>query len=352
MEKHPCELFTDVLLKAVTVQDWHLQGTPNMSDIVDGDNVPFWAISGSCYCGENFDLTIRCNGKRFYIMAEADDLHGDLKEEFLGMVTSEDLELEDWVAEPLLPALKELAPSPPDSLTLAEFYNPETFTFKLVSNDGKLSCVRLPDDTDPNAYNSPKIPLSKVPAAQRIKSLDPSTATVMRRTEEDFGADTPTKVLVDGKCYHFKAVQDRHSFLREFGILSKLAKAGLNQKLRVPTIYSLVHHAGDEGSILGFLMEVINSKDKLDFLFTRGDTEPQERQKWMSQIEDTVRQLHENGIVWGDVKPDNVLIDEDGNAWIIDFGGGYNSRFVDEDVIETVEGDVQGISRIKEWLGV
>ena len=323
-----------------------------MSDIAAGDNAPFWAVSESVYCDENYYLTIRCNGKRFYIIAEADDLHGDLREEFVGMVEGEDYELEGWVAEPLLPSMKELASTEPDYLTLAEFYNPETFTFKLLSNDRKLSCVRLPDDTDPEAYNSPKISLSKLPTNQRIKSLDASTATIIRRTEEDFGADTPSKVLVDGKQYHFKPVQEPHSFLREFGILSKLAKTGLNEKCRVPTVYSLVHYTNEEESILGFLMEVIKSKRKLSTTFRYGNTEPQQRQKWFSQIEDTARQLHENGIVWGDVKPDNVLIDEEDNAWILDFGGGYNSEFVDEDVIETIEGDVQGISRIKKWLKV
>jgi serine/threonine protein kinase len=185
-----------------------------------------------------------------------------------------------------------------------------------------------------------------------IKSLDASTATIIRRTGEDFGADTPSKVLVGGKQYHFKPVQEEHSFLREFGILYKLAKTGLNVKCRVPTIYSLIHYTNEEESILGFLMEVINSKDKMSTLFRRENTESEQRQKWFSQIEETVRQLHENGIVWGDIKPNNVLIDKEDNAWVVDFGGGYNAGFVDEDVIETVEGDVQGVSRIKKWLKV
>ncbi|TKW55962.1 hypothetical protein CTA1_5149 [Colletotrichum tanaceti] len=29
------------------------------------------------------------------------------------------------------------------------------------------------------------------------------------------------------------------------------------------------------------------------------------------------------GIIWGDVKAENVLIDSDDNAWIIDFRGNY-----------------------------
>ncbi|KAK2668010.1 hypothetical protein RAB80_017201 [Fusarium oxysporum f. sp. vasinfectum] len=55
-----------------------------------------------------------------------------------------------------------------------------------------------------------------------------------------------------------------------------------------------------------------------------------------------VHWLHEEGIVWGDAKPDNVLIDKDENAWIIDFGGSYTPGWVDEDKAETFEGDYQG----------
>lgn len=50
------------------------------------------------------------------------------------------------------------------------------------------------------------------------------------------------------------------------------------------------------------------------------------------------------------MKPENVLIDHDQNAWVIDFGGGFSPDFVDEVVMETAEGDNQGISRIREML--
>lgn len=183
-----------------------------MSDIAVSGNVPFWAVSESVYCDENYCLTIRCNGKRFYIIAEADDLHGDAKEEFVEMVKDEDYELEAWVAEPLLPFIKELASAEPDSLTLAEFYNPETFIFKLLSNDKKLYCVCLPDDTDPEAYNSPNMSLFKLPTDQRIESLDASTATGIRRAEEDFGG--PPKFMSMGNSIISNPFKNRaHSFV-------------------------------------------------------------------------------------------------------------------------------------------
>ncbi|KAK2760790.1 hypothetical protein FQN54_002028 [Arachnomyces sp. PD_36] len=318
-----------------------------MSDIED--DVPFWAVSDTLISQESCYLTTRCNGKRFYIIAEAPDFEdeiGDLKKEFLEMVEAESVdELEIWMAEPFLPIMKALAPTAPLSLTLEQFYNAETFTFKLVSNDGKLSPVPLPDDTDPNAYISPKISAHRLPTGHNIKSIDASavSAAPIDDNERYFGADAPTKVSVDGKQYHFKPVQIRHSFIREFRILSKLVETGLNERCRVPTISFLVHYTDDEGSIIGFLLEPIKSKRTI-YLYEFEDIQPQQRQKWVAQIEELVRQLHDNDIVRGDVEPDRVLIDEEDNVWLLDFGHGYNS------VTETVEVDAQGVSRITKYL--
>ena len=76
----------------------------------------------------------------------------------------------------------------------------------------------------------------------------------------------------------------------------------------------------------------------------------EEQGSWKTQIEGTVRLLHENGFVWGDVKPENVLIDKAPDAWIIDFGGGWTDCWVDEHLKETVEGDMQGLRRDMQLL--
>lgn len=73
-------------------------------------------------------------------------------------------------------------------------------------------------------------------------------------------------------------------------------------------------------------------------------------QQWVEQITLVVTWLHEAGIVWGDAKPDNVLIDASKDAWIIDFGGGYTEGWVDPDLAGTEEGDNQGLYRIVEFL--
>jgi hypothetical protein len=50
------------------------------------------------------------------------------------------------------------------------------------------------------------------------------------------------------------------------------------------------------------------------------------------------------------VKAANVLIDKDNNAWIIDFGGGYTEGWVDRDKAGTVEGDLQGLANIMDFI--
>lgn len=55
------------------------------------------------------------------------------------------------------------------------------------------------------------------------------------------------------------------------------------------------------------------------------------RQKWAAQIREMVDLLHKIGVVWGDGKPDNVLIHEvTDDAWVIDFGGSYTDGWLDQ----------------------
>jgi serine/threonine protein kinase len=47
--------------------------------------------------------------------------------------------------------------------------------------------------------------------------------------------------------------------------------------------------------------------------------------RWADQIRKSVQSLHQSGVIWGDGKPDNVLIDANDDAWLIDFGGGWTN---------------------------
>ena len=70
----------------------------------------------------------------------------------------------------------------------------------------------------------------------------------------------------------------------------------------------------------------------------------------MGQLEAALSALHETDIVWGDVKAENILIDKDDSAWMIDFGGGYTPGWVDKEVAGTVMGELAGMAKLKRLL--
>lgn len=77
-------------------------------------------------------------------------------------------------------------------------------------------------------------------------------------------------------------------------------------------------------------------------------TPEESRRQWITQIQHTVQALHDADIIWGDAKAGNILVDKNGkgDAWVIDFGGGYTQGWVDREKANTVEGDLQGLGRI------
>lgn len=63
-----------------------------------------------------------------------------------------------------------------------------------------------------------------------------------------------------------------------------------------------------------------------------------------------VQILHSEGFIWGDVSPNNMIIDEDENVWITDFGGGYTHGWIEPEDMETMKGDLEGLKMLKEYL--
>jgi tRNA A-37 threonylcarbamoyl transferase component Bud32 len=77
------------------------------------------------------------------------------------------------------------------------------------------------------------------------------------------------------------------------------------------------------------------------------------REKWVCQIQQIISQLHEINVVWGDGKPHNMLIDSNtDDIWVVDFGGGYTPGWTDEATACPVEGDLQAMKRIVDFLEI
>ena len=112
----------------------------------------------------------------------------------------------------------------------------------------------------------------------------------------------------------------------------------------------IVQDEEQETHITGILISWIDCNYRTLHCALKPETPPELRKQWDIQVTSTLDRLHEAGIVWGDVKAGNVLIDEEENAWVVDFGGGYTQGWVEKRCMETVEGDQEGIVKIKEFL--
>ena len=77
---------------------------------------------------------------------------------------------------------------------------------------------------------------------------------------------------------------------------------------------------------------------------------PEEALKWINQIQDAIQYLHRRDLIWGDAKATNILINKDGDAILVDFGGGFTDGWVDQKRCGTVEGDLQGFQRITSFV--
>lgn len=144
------------------------------------------------------------------------------------------------------------------------------------------------------------------------------------------------------KCF----VEHGHSAQldRELATFEKIAKSNINAGARISRLHGVV--ATEDGkSILGLLLTWIDApKGALQYQYWRRSL--QARLRWAAQTQETMKELHEEGVVWGDAKLDNVLLDKDDTPWIVDFGGGYTPGWVDREKGGTMEGDLQGLMRI------
>lgn len=117
-----------------------------------------------------------------------------------------------------------------------------------------------------------------------------------------------------GKTIHGKAVQ------REYESLQSISLSKYASSMRVPKLFALVV---DDDGIIGILEEFIPSEYKLGKILEHAVAlDSERRNKWAQQVKQTVYQLHEIGVMWGDGKLENILINpETDDAWLIDFGG-------------------------------
>ncbi|KAH7065833.1 hypothetical protein BKA63DRAFT_496432 [Paraphoma chrysanthemicola] len=256
-----------------------------------------------------------------------------------------------------LPTLERLVPDTSiHDLTLEAFLHQPTYHLTLVRAPGTEDILIEGETTITHApafFISP-LPASDLPSQCHSLLIYPAnTITLSPSTDPS----TPLQEIQGAvttrggeKMYFKPRVEAREAeFLRELRILSKLNTLNLDSSIRVPKLLGLIT-SNSTSSIIGILLTLIPGVP-LSSPTLHSPTNSSLHTKWLSQLRHIVTQLHANGIVWGDVHPMNIMIDEAMDAWAIDFGGMNNVEFIDDGVRETVEGDWMGVGRVGEWLG-
>jgi serine/threonine protein kinase len=244
------------------------------------------------------------------------------------------------------------------NITLEEWLSPKTFVLQLRTVRGELRVEQLSGIKEAtynheNVYLSPKtISFDK----KEIQSVSAKDIEVI----EDLNFEKFSKVSWRGVCYAFKFASkgNEKQLVREMRALRDLSKIESPKKNspHIPRLHAIVESGR---GVVGILEDYIDSSGNLfDYICDSGDmiadsvTEitDEDRDRWMRQIEEGIQFLHQHGIVWGDAKAENVLIDKERNAWLIDFGGSWTQGWVDRQLNEMKEGDLQGLERIRNYL--
>ncbi|KFY94368.1 hypothetical protein V500_03307 [Pseudogymnoascus sp. VKM F-4518 (FW-2643)] len=256
--------------------------------------------------GRGHDFKIFCNGKIFVIAIRPTGPPDDQIQSVLSRYNSATFrnedeeeqetqeEIENMIYEcawqtfaPLAPVIN--LPKPPSDLH--SDLNPETFYYRLDLVDGKVGLVQetappprqpfhlaIGDALDLQIYSAKDIKvLQKFPALGYI-------AKVLAN-----GQEACCKI---GTTIHGKAIQ------REYKCMRTISHSTYAGSIKVPKIIALI---ADDDDIIGILEEFIPSEYTLArILKDSAAPDSQRRSKWAQQIRQTMYQLHEIGVVWGE----------------------------------------------------
>src|SRR5690625_1613701 len=81
-----------------------------------------------------------------------------------------------------------------------------------------------------------------------------------------------------------------------------------------------IYDVGEEEHILYMVMEYVDGLTLKEFIQQNSPIVVEEALEIMKQLTDAISHAHDNGLIHRDIKPQNVLVDHDGNVKITDFG--------------------------------
>ncbi|KAF4971004.1 hypothetical protein FSARC_2107 [Fusarium sarcochroum] len=230
----------------------------------------------------------------------------------------------------------------------------EIFNYRLQTIEGKPHVFPIsPDEAVSVPFKASETP--DMIELQLIAELPKyTTKDIIVQEVYTSGSTIACKVRVGSKTMTCKADREglaNPKFEKELKDMQTITRTSSRATIRIPRMLAYVTHA-DTGDIIGLLRNwVPNSSlggDLWDIAISAVPVET--RRTWGTQIGETIWELHNIGVVWGNVNAANVVIDENEDAWLVGFGGGWTNGWVDKDKTSTEQGDNQGLSSIVEYL--
>ncbi|MDP2712543.1 MAG: protein kinase [Solirubrobacteraceae bacterium] len=130
---------------------------------------------------------------------------------------------------------------------------------------------------------------------------------VYRATQLDLERTVALKVITP-------ALADDPDFRERFVAESKTA-ASIEHPNVIP-----VHYAGERNGVLFIVMRFVDGPDLRALVHATGRLEPERAAHIVAQISGALDAAHGHGLVHRDVKPANILLDNDDHAYLTDFG--------------------------------
>lgn len=328
-----------------------------------------WIYDSSFQSDKAF-LVAMCRCTRFHIEVYLDDLGvtpfaetykgliSGLSAETLAFENWEDEELlRDWMLEPVLPYFRAV-PELEEEVTLEMYFNSPIKHLRLGVENGELKAKRIFGEKfeldNPWRQPLPVFPIKDIPAFENVPRIQASTiVSLSEGTHFDPASNLPASVrLQDGTVKRFDHPFSNIDLVRKLGVASTMLDRGLYEKALVEKLHAIA--VSDDGEMAyGLLFDSLLGNSRLgpgrtilhpDFWMP--NPSPAQKGKWGAQVQATLQILHQNGIVWGEVLPQNVMVDDNDNAYVTGFGESWSIDYVDWDKFQTFEGDWQGFRNI------
>ncbi len=183
-----------------------------------------------------------------------------------------------------------------------------------VHPDAPTVAAPLPDSATPPTLRSdtgavwrPRVPRSLGPYDLLEELGHGGMGVVYRARHMHLGTIRVVKVLIAGE---HASVESIMRFQREAAAVARMGKH--------PNIVS-VHDLGEERGIAWYAMEFVEGKALRDRLKEK-EYGPEDAARLMEKVARALHYAHGHGIVHRDVKPENIVVGENGEPQVMDFG--------------------------------